>query len=256
MTTAHTTGLANKVAGGETFVVPLLRNLALARATELARLGRYDEAESLVGGLENPAGMESEIPDLLARIRAQQGRFADARRLWTDVLCKRPGHAGALEALARLDHMAGPKEKTMAGAELIHQPWTIREPGLIVGGDEREAVIQFVTGPFADGGYELTEAARQSLTRLGHRLEFLVGRIAIEVTGSGDSLLDSRPEGFANAEGLGIARSYEVTQHLVRTTKLQEWMFLLRAIITAPPNGVVDAGVPAITIYVRPVHMA
>ena len=64
----------------------ILKQLVLARATDLARAGRYAEAESLlkehISDLETmPAAL-----DLLARIYAQQRRFQDACAFWTRAL--------------------------------------------------------------------------------------------------------------------------------------------------------------------------
>jgi tetratricopeptide (TPR) repeat protein len=73
---AGTDGSAS-AAGG-----PLLELVILARATGLARAGRYKDAEMLLvdavrGATPSPASL-----DLLARVRAQQGRLAEAEALW------------------------------------------------------------------------------------------------------------------------------------------------------------------------------
>ena len=72
-----------------------------ARATELARSGRYLEAE----GILSPNGHPSETPrdlDLLARIAVQQGRASDARRLWEHALEEDPKNSAYKECLQRL----------------------------------------------------------------------------------------------------------------------------------------------------------
>ena len=59
------------------------QEMRLARATELARSRRYLEATALL----TPQGRlpaDAKELDLLARIAAQQRRFADAERLWND----------------------------------------------------------------------------------------------------------------------------------------------------------------------------
>src|SRR5215469_1003446 len=61
----------------------LLKQLVLAQATDLARAGRYAEAEKLLA--ENIHDLEK-IPaalDLQARMCAQQRRFQQAHLLWT-----------------------------------------------------------------------------------------------------------------------------------------------------------------------------
>jgi flagellar motor protein MotB len=79
----------------------LLDQLTLARATELARAGRYAEAEEILstGGDETdyaPAAL-----DLLARMRAQQGHFAEAEKLWTRAAKLEPSNAAYPSALRR-----------------------------------------------------------------------------------------------------------------------------------------------------------
>lgn len=74
--------------------------MRFARAAELARSGRYLEAE----GLLSPNGWESSDPkelDLLARISAQQGRYGRARRLWEAALQRCPGNADYQRAIER-----------------------------------------------------------------------------------------------------------------------------------------------------------
>lgn len=80
----------------------VLRQIVFSRAADLARSGRYRAAEMLLSDLVvfDPT---VEIVDLLARIRAQQGRLAEAAVLWrrvVDVL--EPRHEGAWAALARI----------------------------------------------------------------------------------------------------------------------------------------------------------
>jgi hypothetical protein len=69
-----------------------------ARAAELARSGRYLEAE----GLLSPNGRESSDPkalDLLARISAQQRMYGRARQLWGNALRQEPGNANYERAI-------------------------------------------------------------------------------------------------------------------------------------------------------------
>lgn len=74
--------------------------IRFARAAELARSGRFLEAE----GLLSPNGRESSDPkelDLLARISAQQRRYRRARRLWEIALKRSPGNADFERAIQR-----------------------------------------------------------------------------------------------------------------------------------------------------------
>jgi nucleoid-associated protein YgaU len=61
----------------------VLRQAVVARAAQLARRGRYPEAEQVLLGSTAGRDASPAALDLLARIRAQQGRFADAERLWS-----------------------------------------------------------------------------------------------------------------------------------------------------------------------------
>jgi flagellar motor protein MotB len=60
----------------------LTHQLALARATDLARAGHYAQAERLLTTPANGAPMSAAKLDLLARIYAQQGKLADADACW------------------------------------------------------------------------------------------------------------------------------------------------------------------------------
>lgn len=82
--------------------------IRFARAAELARSGRYVEAE----GVLSPNGHPSEAPrdlDLLARIAAQQARLSDTRRLWEAALQKdsrNPVYKDCLQRLTELQDAA------------------------------------------------------------------------------------------------------------------------------------------------------
>ncbi|GAA3758555.1 hypothetical protein GCM10022225_49950 [Plantactinospora mayteni] len=70
----------------------LSTDLAVSRATAAARRGDLD------GAAQALVGVESEEPatlDLLARIRAQQGRWREADECWAAVQVIDPGHEGA-----------------------------------------------------------------------------------------------------------------------------------------------------------------
>lgn len=79
----------------------LLDQLTLARATELARAGRYAEAKKVLAA----NGAETEATpaalDLLARMRAQQGDLAGAEKLWTRASQLDPANRAYPTALKR-----------------------------------------------------------------------------------------------------------------------------------------------------------
>jgi hypothetical protein len=68
--------------------------VAVSRAAAAARRGELDAAAAALTALEgdDPAAL-----DLLARIRAQQGRWRDADEQWARVQVIDPGHAGAAD---------------------------------------------------------------------------------------------------------------------------------------------------------------
>lgn len=65
--------------------------IRLARATELAQSGRLLEAEAVLAQNGELPHNASEL-DLLARIAARQGRFAEARRRWNAAIQIEPGN--------------------------------------------------------------------------------------------------------------------------------------------------------------------
>lgn len=78
--------------------------MALAQAAELARAGRYDEAECTLTGVGEDPGLKSKVLDLRARILAQRGRYVEAEACWIEALRLEPGnrdYRAALDALAR-----------------------------------------------------------------------------------------------------------------------------------------------------------
>jgi type VI secretion system protein ImpK len=68
--------------GTPIYIEGLVRQTLFARAVELARLGRYTDAEKLLKDMETK-GDNPMVLDLNARIFAQQGRFMEAAALWT-----------------------------------------------------------------------------------------------------------------------------------------------------------------------------
>jgi type VI secretion system protein ImpK len=83
----------------------LLHQVTLARAADLARAGHYSEAEPL---LSEAVGEDQAMPaalDLLARIRAQQGRLLEAEALWTRACQLDPTNEAYRAGLHRIANM-------------------------------------------------------------------------------------------------------------------------------------------------------
>ncbi len=71
---------------GADSAVSLLGKAILPKAVELARAGKYIEAEGLLQHLIQEGSGQPEVYDLLARIRAQQGRLLEAQSYWADAI--------------------------------------------------------------------------------------------------------------------------------------------------------------------------
>jgi len=83
----------------------LTSQMTVARASGLARAGRYQEAEALI---EQELGRQRERPDLLdlfARIHAQQNHWNDAERAWTQALALDPTNETYKAGLKRVSQM-------------------------------------------------------------------------------------------------------------------------------------------------------
>jgi hypothetical protein len=74
--------------------------MRFARAAELARFGRYREAEGLLSRCGQEPSDPNEI-DLLARISARQRHYRRARCLWEIALKRSPGNADYERAIKR-----------------------------------------------------------------------------------------------------------------------------------------------------------
>ncbi len=91
-----------------TLASALLRQISLARATELARAGHVVEAERIL--LDMTRGSEEATPaafDLLARISAQQGRMLEAAAYWNKALQLDEGNGAYQAGLNRIGRMQG-----------------------------------------------------------------------------------------------------------------------------------------------------
>lgn len=80
-----------------------LGEVLLAEAARLARRGRWVEAEAALGFPLAPGRpTRGAALDLLARIRGQQGRWADAKAAWTEALRLDPENEAYSAGLRRL----------------------------------------------------------------------------------------------------------------------------------------------------------
>jgi flagellar motor protein MotB len=85
----------------------LLLEARFAQAVNLARAGHYSEAENLLAGITQEESRAPMRLDLLARIRAQQGKLLEAEALWAQAAQVAPGNGSfqaGLERIARLQN--------------------------------------------------------------------------------------------------------------------------------------------------------
>ena len=80
-----------------------------ARAAELARSGRYLEAEALLCRRAELPSNPKDL-DLLARIAAQQKQYDRAGDLWNKALARAPGEESFLQALKALQRVRVQKQ--------------------------------------------------------------------------------------------------------------------------------------------------
>lgn len=101
--------------------ISLLSKALLPKAAELARAGKYLEAECLLEHLIQEGNELPVIFDLMARIRAQQGRLLEAQSYWADAIQLSSSKDIYRTALKRIEHLqTGP-------------PWIGRIRQLILG---------------------------------------------------------------------------------------------------------------------------
>lgn len=81
----------------------LLEQLALAQATDLARSGRYAEADKLLAENMRDLDRTPAALDLRARMYAQQGQLREARSCWNRALQLDPTNEATY--IASLDHI-------------------------------------------------------------------------------------------------------------------------------------------------------
>lgn len=99
-------GLDEDIDSGAPTLAALTQHIAVSQAADLARLGHYSQAETLLDSLE---GKETaEILDLKARICAQQGRLSEAQSLWERALALEPGNPDYLAGLEYVQNAAKP----------------------------------------------------------------------------------------------------------------------------------------------------
>jgi flagellar motor protein MotB len=80
----------------------LVVQIALSKAIDLARAGRYAQAENLLANLAGGLRDNPSVLDLLARIGAQQGRLSEAESLWQRAIALDPANEAYRAGLRRI----------------------------------------------------------------------------------------------------------------------------------------------------------
>lgn len=230
----------------------LINQALLSRATALARRGCYDSAELVLTGLPRdiPEGL-----DLLARIRAQQGRMLEAAGLWTEALRLDPNNthfrAGLLQAQQRpWNRWTRPLVAACLGSILIlggglglglrtrkpevpnrkpmiQEPAAPRQqktfgisiPGVVQSNSGSTTVLRFDSGLFSRT-ILLTAEGKESLAAVGRNIEPHWRQSTLTVVGYTDDLPIARRGRFQDNEALAVARADTVIRFLSTITNV------------------------------------
>jgi type VI secretion system protein ImpK len=244
--------------GLEAHAATLMAQALLSRATSLARLGSYDSAELVLSSLPRTL---PEAVDLLAKIRAQQGRMRAAAELWTEALCLDPSNARYRSSLRRAEQgpwrrrsrpllvaivalfivVAGgiavrrlahqrsqvatkiPREQPPAPA-VAQKRIEISVPGVLQTTSGATTTLRFEFGLFSHGVL-LTPGARASLQAIGRQIEPQWRRFSLTVIGHTDDLPIVSRQRFSDNEALAVARADTVIRYIstVSTIPMSAW---------------------------------
>jgi type VI secretion system protein ImpK len=253
---------------GKSQVAALLAQAAISQAIELARMGRYHEAEQALG-LQSELNSSTAL-DLLARIRAQQGRLIEAQNLWSEAARLDPHNESCRAALLRLSRMnrysswdgVGRRiaevvfvALVLAAFAVMVQRWWLQErrsllteirtalqpaprvntPRLnfqLQGVSERfegdDVVLRFDVGLFRNADM-LTPQAKTLLATVGQHLQPVPATSAICIIGYSDDLPVRLQMHFRDNRFLAVARAHTVAQFIASSTGIPERRFTLQS---------------------------
>ncbi|WP_433335363.1 OmpA family protein [Spirillospora sp. CA-294931] len=235
----------------ETPMLLATRELALAQARTLARLGRYAEAEAILADVRDDGAPSVALLDLLARVHAQQGRLEEADAEWAEAERLAPGTpqiaegrrriarararrttraawpaVGAVSAVALVavvllivpdsedekDAPAPPPRPSPRTADVLAE-MNLRVPGAVVRRSGGELSVAFEKGLFRDG-VRLSRDGRAVLTALGTRLRPYATRVSVTVIGHTDGRAVPPGSSYATNTELGTLRATVVREFL------------------------------------------
>lgn len=237
---------ASTDAAGSKHASALLAQVALSQATQLARVGHYAEAEKALDVA--PGTPTPPVLDLLARIRAQQGRLTDARTLWTEAARLDPNnesYSAALHRLARIGRYRWTKAgQLLAGVMLavilvavfakVMKAWRRHERAVILNefrptlpvpkapavleiSFEIPGVTRRVEGAevvlrFDSGLFKkgdiLTPEAKVLLNAVGSRLKPMASKVTVCIVGYTNNLPVKHTVHFRDNQFLALARAH------------------------------------------------
>ena len=93
----------------------LVESAIIARAAELARDGRYEQAIQLLHPLTEGSSVRNDAIELLAKIHAQQQHWGEAGKLWKRALQNDPLNEHFQRAALRCEQMGGSRSLTTPG---------------------------------------------------------------------------------------------------------------------------------------------
>ena len=92
----------------------LIDSIIISKATDLARKGRYVEADGLLNPLIQTPEPSTKALDLLAKIYAQQGMILEARNAWKLALQFDPNNPNYVKAIQKCERVVVPDFKGRA----------------------------------------------------------------------------------------------------------------------------------------------